>query len=1060
MAPSNRATKRAQVTGDAIRYSSSLAIFRFNQLEQQASLHSAKRLLDWQDEIKRIAELEDDEQQRHPTPFLTEVAISSSLAPSAATSTKRMHRPVSAQTFNLDARGLPRSPLHPPPASRNHPAIAKMADGAQETPAPFGAQVIERWTPFDKSAISYGRAKRPSSAPALQSRYESSSSSSSPSKRAARPATATIRSGSHRMPQQPRFRAANDLEGRGLSPFAGVAVAGPPAPGEIVVRPVGAMASDPWRNAPSSKFLRLMPHQRDEAPPRPLTELAKPPPVNPLEPSLPDAPPPPGPPESVAKPYFFPEAFITKEQAEEAEEKAEAERKRAEAEAVARVLQLEDEARLAAAAAAEAAEAAHRAADDAADLVDTAEATMNMSDQALAMLELERPVARQAPPTALSVELQRPDAALAPAASRPGQPSAAEVPVASDDFVDAEAAPAPPPGVELATEEEAQAAAKALGKLALFALWRPYGLLALCRQLHRRDIRRYECLYREGAPSNAFYVVMAGAVAMTLEDHGGPSHSVSTAGNATAQNVANAQRLIQEEKQRRERAGEVLTATNDDGGDGGGAGRAAAVELPARLGGKPVTTPEMMGKPVYDPALGRYVGYDCSIYADALLGPGSVLGVEALGQSEPGDPACVLPRQHTATTFTQTTVLVLPTHLVRTLVMPHAKLAHELSALGTQRRAELTVIQQGLPRVPIFSSLQPGKLISLAKFFTVRVCAPGVRLASEGERYSAFCVLAHGRCIVTQRTAWGRMRAALGTSNSMSLRRDSSGGGKSGMQSEVVVQTLRHDDKMPFIGEAALEATAANLASRSGRADELAKTTVRASERTTILHMPREHASQFALEQDRMPELLLQRKQVLMQHSMHHAAVEAAIEKHKEDVAHPSLELKEALALARKANLHYNGPRFRNPPPPPDPHPHVPAPTQVGGSRGAFAARQAMAQGMQVHQFATSMGLTAAAGAAGAAGAGSGAGREAGGAGGQSAAAAAGGGGNAPSNRRGGLVRSKTASGRLTMAEKAQGLGGPASHASGNVNQGDSAGGRFLDALWELECAKKVLAEF
>ena len=140
--------------------------------------------------------------------------------------------------------------------------------------------------------------------------------------------------------------------------------------------------------------------------------------------------------------------------------------------------------------------------------------------------------------------------------------------------------------------------------------------------------------------------------------------------------------------------------------------------------------------------------------------------------------------------------------------------------------------------------------------------------------------------------------------------------------------------------------------------------------------------------------------------------------------------------------------------------PHVPARTQVGGSRGAFAARQTMAQGMQVHQFATSMGLTAAAGAAGAAGAGSGAGREAGGAGGQSAAAAAGGGGNAPSNRRGGLVRSKTASGRLTMAEKAQGLGGPASHASGNVNQGDSAGGRFLDALWELECAKKVLAEF
>ena len=46
----------------------------------------------------------------------------------------------------------------------------------------------------------------------------------------------------------------------------------------------------------------------------------------------------------------------------------------------------------------------------------------------------------------------------------------------------------------------------------------------------------------------------------------------------------------------------------------------------------------------------------------------------------------------------QTTVLVLPHSLIRSLALPHARLHEEIEALGTRRRAELTVIQQGLSR--------------------------------------------------------------------------------------------------------------------------------------------------------------------------------------------------------------------------------------------------------------------------------------------------------------------------------------------------------------------------
>ena len=309
----------------------------------------------------------------------------------------------------------------------------------------------------------------------------------------------------------------------------------------------------------------------------------------------------------------------------------------------------------------------------------------------------------------------------------------------------------------------------------------------------------------------------------------------------------------------------------------------------------------MLGKPVYDPVAGRYIGYDCAVYADSLLGPGSVFGVEALAQGIVGDPAASLPRLHTATTFTQTTVLMLPLSVLRACTLPHAKLSKEIEGLSTQRYAELACIQQGLSRTPIFSTLPPLKLLALAKHFTLKILEPADRIATEGERFSAFVVLLHGKLIISKRTAWGRMRKTLGANTSGATV---FGGRK--QQAEIVVKSMRHGDKMPFVGESVLSETKP----REQRELEVAPTTVRAAERTTVLYLPRDAAALFNMEWDQFSDLLLQRQQVLMQNSMHNVAMTAAIDKHKEDLANPSPELMEALALAKKANHRRPGRAF------------------------------------------------------------------------------------------------------------------------------------------------------
>ena len=105
-------------------------------------------------------------------------------------------------------------------------------------------------------------------------------------------------------------------------------------------------------------------------------------------------------------------------------------------------------------------------------------------------------------------------------------------------------------------------------------------------------------------------------------------------------------------------------------------------------------------------------------------------------------------------------------------------------------------------------------------------------------------------------------------------------------------------------------------------------------------------------------------------------------------------------------------------------------------------ARKTLMQGMEVYRVASHMGLTQIAG--------SGSGGTPGGGG-----AAGGGSGQAGGNRRGSVAaKSKQPAGRLSMADKAEGKGAP-----GNMESSDRAGGRFLDSLWELQCARKVLED-
>ena len=117
---------------------------------------------------------------------------------------------------------------------------------------------------------------------------------------------------------------------------------------------------------------------------------------------------------------------------------------------------------------------------------------------------------------------------------------------------------------------------------------------------------------------------------------------------------------------------------------------------------------------------GKSLGADVSVYEDATLGPGDVLGVEALAMTERAQPPGIgIARAHTATTAASCMLLVLSTPLLAIGAIG-ARISQQLVDYGTRRRAQLTVIHQALCRAPVFSAIDLRRLMRVAPLFEVR----------------------------------------------------------------------------------------------------------------------------------------------------------------------------------------------------------------------------------------------------------------------------------------------------------------------------------------------------
>jgi hypothetical protein len=244
-----------------------------------------------------------------------------------------------------------------------------------------------------------------------------------------------------------------------------------------------------------------------------------------------------------------------------------------------------------------------------------------------------------------------------------------------------------------------------------------------------------------------------------------------------------------------------------------------------------------------------------------------------------------------------------------------------------------------------------------------------------------------GRLVLSQRTAWGKMRNKMGTGVSW---------GSAARSSEVVVQHVNQDSMMPFVGEAAIVTKRGVRASRTSglanNSDDVSTSTVRASgERTCLVTLPREHALKFSFDFATFGELLEQRRQcacqrtsirrrggglvrvravwrayrdarcvcalgrLLLHNSMHQVAMLQAVEKHQDDTQRPSRELQDALQLAQTNEPLAGGVRLKPPKKPPPPHPHSPPRPQRGVVEAK--ARRTMMSGVEVHTVAMRMGL-------------------------------------------------------------------------------------------------------
>ena len=390
-----------------------------------------------------------------------------------------------------------------------------------------------------------------------------------------------------------------------------------------------------------------------------------------------------------------------------------------------------------------------------------------------------------------------------------------------------------------------------------------------------------------------------------------------------------------------------------------------------------------------------------------------------------------LPRLHTATVQADRTILIA---LPVSMLASRAPLRRSLEQLHTRERAELCVIRQALAAAPIFSALSHARLVGLAKHFEVRTLAAGDRVVEEGKRVDAFYILLHGRVVASQRTGWARMRKRL-SSGTLGI------GGGNANAPERVLHAITRDAHIPFFGEKALNE---KRPFARGQVDDPSPTSIRATERSCVLALKRDSLTAFLAAFPTFRDLLIQRQHLAIKTTMHEIAVQQAIEKHQDDRAHPSRELQEALSLARTPNLHYINKRYRAPPEP-APHPH--APSRPQRRRATDQAMAAMVAGIEAVSVATKMGICPRPGPDAAHRAGESPPQDARGAPtpmmGRSASSGA-------------LARApsmadpwSTVTRRPSMAERASGLVPTAGR--------DTAGTRFLDALWELQAAKKVL---
>ena len=885
-------------TSDVLHFQAALAAQRFAEFETVTAAAAARRMLSWQDAPRSAAVHLADQQHDFipPSEMMDPMRQPTRFVPGPYS----RHRPQrNTNHFNLDARGLPRSPMHPVTCVRtpvvllpqpvsvgahnqllpsaSAPSLPVEEPPPPPPPPPPRATIVS--VPAAPHALAVRPAMRPASAPApLRPAVEWSASSETPT-HASR--FHVQHSASHSRP----FSAAT----------AGLAAA----------------------------------YKRDCAPPRPPPRPPRPMPQRPMAPSLPRKPlaiavPRPA---SASKAYF-----VTPTRSDD--------------------------------------EDYMHVFGDAAE-ADAADGDDEMMNQAYSLDDLPPPPPGLPPPP--------PAATAAKADAEP--PATASAP---DD-------------VGVTSLAEAQMAAAVLARYALFRGWHKWNLEQLCLKLPRKELKRYEDVYREGQASNATYILLSGAI--DLETEKGVSSQPPAAAAAAAPAAATSAKP-----------------------------------------GMPLAYPS---RQLYDKDKGEHVGYDVAVYDDAMLTEcGCILGVEGLAKLEPtarGAGATYLPRLHTATTAERSVLLVLSHTLLRS-TREWRMLAREIESLGTRRRAEQCVVQMALARTPIFASQTHLKLVQLAPLFALRTCDAGDRLAEEGKQVDDFHIVMHGRVVLSQRTAWGKMRHAMGAGGSW---------GGSGKASELVVQYIPHDAKMPFVGESALATGRASfmptkLGSGDGT-DELSAYTVRAAEKTTLVSMPRENALQFSYDFVQFGELLTQRRQLLMQNSMHAVALQQAIEKHQDDAAHPSQELADALRLAKKANLHYRGAARVVAQQARAHHPHSPPRAMRG--RVADQARKTMLQGMEVHSVATRMGLAPKDDPAG----------------GDAAAAAAvvassprGGdkaGAQSTSPSRGG----KPAKVNKALSRAEQLMAGGALEPTTPADEGH--GGRFLDALSQLQATRRVLDE-